>query len=336
MRVFELREAAGIDSLELTERAEPRPGPGQVLVRMRAASLNYRDLIVVKGGLGPALPLPLVPLSDGAGEVVEVGPGVERVKPGDRVAGTFFQRWVTGPITDEAAASALGGAIDGVLAELVVFEQDGVVHIPEHLNWEEAACLPCAALTAWNALFESGSVRPGEIVLTQGTGGVSVFALQFARLAGATVIATTSSDAKAERLRALGAAEVINYRTTPEWSKSARSSSGNRGVDHVVEVGGSGTFEQSLRAVRRGGTISFIGRLAAPAEFNANWIFIKSVRVQGIYVGSREMFENMNRAIRAAGLRPVVDRVFPFEEARQALRYMESGAHFGKVCIRFG
>ena len=336
MRVYELQEAAGIDSLMLTERAEPRPGPGQVLVRMRAASLNYRDLIVVKGGLGPALPLPLVPLSDGAGEVVEVGPGVERVKPGDRVAGTFFQRWVTGPITEEAAASALGGAVDGVLAELVVFEQDGVVHIPEHLNWEEAACLPCAALTAWNALFESGSLRPGEIVLTQGTGGVSVFALQFARLAGATVIATTSSEAKADRLRALGAAEVINYRTTPEWSKAARASSGGRGVDHVIEVGGAGTFEQSLRAVRRGGTISFIGRLAAPAEFNANWIFIKSVRVQGIYVGSREMFENMNRAIRAAGLRPVVDRVFAFEEARQALRYLESGAHFGKVCIRFG
>mgnify|MGYP001083729730 CR=1 FL=1 len=336
MRVYELQEAAGIDSLMLTERAEPRPGPGQVLVRMRAASLNYRDLIVVKGGLGPALPLPLVPLSDGAGEVVEVGPGVERVKPGDRVAGTFFQRWVTGPITEEAAASALGGAVDGVLAELVVFEQDGVVHIPEHLNWEEAACLPCAALTAWNALFESGSLRPGEIVLTQGTGGVSVFALQFARLAGATVIATTSSEAKADRLRALGAAEVINYRTTPEWSKAARASSGGRGVDHVIEVGGAGTFEQSLRAVRRGGTISFIGRLAAPAEFNANWIFIKSVRVQGIYVGSREMFENMNRAIQAAGLRPVVDRVFAFEEARQALRYLESGAHFGKVCIRFG
>jgi NADPH:quinone reductase-like Zn-dependent oxidoreductase len=336
MRVYELREAAGIDSLLLTERAEPRPGPGQVLVRMRAASLNYRDLIVVKGGLGPSLPLPLVPLSDGAGEVVEVGAGVRRVKAGDRVAGTFFQRWVTGPITEEAAASALGGAIDGVLAELVAFEEDGLVHVPEHLDWEEASCLPCAALTAWNALFESGCVRPGQTVLTQGTGGVSVFALQFARLAGAAVVATTSSEAKAERLRELGASEVINYRTTPEWSKPARSFTGGRGVDHVVEVGGAGTLEQSLRAVRRGGTVSLIGRLAAPGEFNPNWIFIKSVRVQGIYVGSREMFENMNRAIAAAGLKPVVDRVFAFEEARQALRYLESGAHFGKVCIRFG
>jgi len=336
MRVFELREAAGIDSLTLTERAEPRPGPGQVLVRMRAASLNYRDLIVVTGGYGPSLPLPLVPLSDGAGEVVEVGAGVRRAKPGDRVAGTFFQRWVTGPITEEAAASALGGAIDGVLAELMVFEEDGLVHVPEHLNWEEAACLPCAALTAWNALFESGCVRPGQILLTQGTGGVSVFALQFARLAGAAVVATTSSEAKAERLRELGASEVINYRTTPEWSKPARSFTGGRGVDHVVEVGGAGTLEQSLRAVRRGGTISLIGRLAAPGEFNPNWIFIKSVRVQGIYVGSREMFENMNRAIAAAGLKPVVDRVFAFEEAREALGYLASGAHFGKVCIRFG
>jgi NADPH:quinone reductase-like Zn-dependent oxidoreductase len=336
MRVFELREAAGIDSLTLTERADPRPGPGQVLVRMRAASLNYRDLIVVTGGYGPSLPLPLVPLSDGAGEVVEVGAGVRRVKPGDRVAGTFFQRWVTGPITEEAAATALGGAIDGVLAELAVLEEDGVVHFPDHLSWEEAACLPCAALTAWNALYESSAVRPGESVLTLGTGGVSVFALQFARLAGATVIATTSSDAKAKRLRALGAAQVINYRTTPEWSKPVRTFTGGRGVDHVVEVGGAGTFEQSLRAVRRGGTISFIGRVAAAGEFNPNWIFIKSVRVQGIYVGSREMFENMNRAIAASGLRPVVDRVFPFEEAREALRYLESGAHFGKVCIRFG
>lgn len=335
MRVFELRQATGIDSLTLAERADPRPGPGQVLVRMRAASLNYRDLIVVTGGYGPGLPLPLVPLSDGAGEVVEVGAGVKRVKPGDRVAGTFFQRWVTGPITDEAAATALGGAIDGVLAELVVFEEDGVVHVPEHLTWEEAACLPCAALTAWNAMFESGAVRPGEVLLTQGTGGVSIFALQFARLAGATVIATTSSDAKAERLRALGAAEIINYRTTAEWSKPARAFTGGRGVDHVIEVGGAGTFEQSLRAVRRGGTISFIGRVAGPGEFNPNWIFIKSVRVQGIYVGSREMFENMNRAIAASGLRPVVDRVFAFEEAREALRYLESGAHFGKVAIRF-
>lgn len=335
MRVFELRQATGIDSLTLAERADPRPGPGQVLVRMRAASLNYRDLIVVTGGYGPGLPLPLVPLSDGAGEVVEVGAGVKRVKPGDRVAGTFFQRWVTGPITDEAAATALGGAIDGVLAELVVFEEDGVVHVPEHLTWEEAACLPCAALTAWNAMFESGAVRPGEVLLTQGTGGVSIFALQFARLAGATVIATTSSDAKAERLRALGAAEIINYRTTAEWSKPARAFTGGRGVDHVIEVGGAGTFEQSLRAVRRGGTVSFIGRVAGPGEFNPNWIFIKSVRVQGIYVGSREMFENMNRAIAASGLRPVVDRVFAFEEAREALRYLESGAHFGKVAIRF-
>ncbi len=335
MRLFELRQATGIDSLTLTERADPRPGPGQVLVRMRAASLNYRDLIVVTGGMGPGLPLPLIPLSDGAGEVVEVGAGVKRVKPGDRVAGTFFQRWVTGPITDEAAATALGGAIDGVLAELVVFEEDGVVHVPEHLGWEEAACLPCAALTAWNAMFESGAVRPGEVLLTQGTGGVSVFALQFARLAGATVIATTSSDAKAERLRALGAAEVINYRTTAEWSKPARAFTAGRGVDHVIEVGGAGTFEQSLRAVRRGGTVSFIGRVAGAGEFNPNWIFIKSVRVQGIYVGSREMFENMNRAIAASGLRPVVDRVFAFEEAREALRYLESGAHFGKVAIRF-
>jgi len=335
MRVYELREAKGIDSLLLTERPDPKPGPGQVLVRMRAASLNYRDLVVVTGGYGASLPLPIVPLSDGAGEVVATGEGVTRFQAGDRVAGIFMQRWISGEITEEAAASALGGAIDGVLAEFVVFDQEGLVRVPEHLSWEEAACLPCAAVTAWNALFESGHLRPGDTVLTLGTGGVSIFALQLARLAGATVVATTGSDAKAERLRQLGAAEVINYRSTPEWAKAVRAATGGRGVDQVIEVGGAATLEQSLRAVRRGGLISFIGRVAGPGEFNPNWIFLKSVRVQGIYVGSREMFEAMNRALAAGRLRPVVDRVFAFEEAREALRYLASGAHFGKISIRF-
>lgn len=334
MRVYELREAKGIDSLLLTERPDPQPGPGQVLVRMRAASLNYRDLVVVTGGYGASLPLPIIPLSDGAGEVVSTGEGVTRFRAGDRVAAIFMQRWITGEITDEVAASALGGAIDGVLAEYAVFDQEGLVGVPEHLSWEEAACLPCAAVTAWNALFESGQLKPGQTVLTLGAGGVSIFALQLARLAGAAVIATTSSDAKAERLRQLGASEVIHYRRMPEWSKPVRAATGGRGVDQVIEVGGAATLEQSLRAVRRGGLVSFIGRVAGPGEFNPNWIFLKSVRVQGIYVGSREMFEAMNRAIAASGLRPVVDRVFPFEEAREALRYLESGAHFGKIVIR--
>ena len=335
MRLFELRQAAGIDSLVLAERPDLKPGPGQVLVRMKAASLNYRDLVVVTGGYGPGLPLPIVPLSDGAGEVVEIGEGVARVKRGDRVAGIFMQRWISGEITDEAASSALGGVIDGVLAEQVVFEHDGLVHVPDHLSWEEAASLPCAALTAWNALFCSGHLQPGHTVLTLGSGGVSIFALQFARLAGATVIATTGKEEKVERLRELGAAEVIHYRRTPEWSKPVRAFTAGRGVDQVIEVGGAATLEQSLRAVRRGGLISFIGRVAGAGEFNPNWIFLKTVRVQGIYVGSREMFEAMNRAVAAHRLRPVIDRVFPFEEAREALHYLESGAHFGKVCIRF-
>jgi NADPH:quinone reductase-like Zn-dependent oxidoreductase len=335
MRLFELRQAAGIDSLVLAERPDPKPGPGQVLVRMKAASLNYRDLVVVTGGYGPGLPLPLVPLSDGAGEVVEIGEGVARVKRGDRVAGIFMQRWISGEITEEAAGSALGGVIDGVLAEQVVFQQDGLVHVPDHLSWEEAASLPCAAVTAWNALFCSGHLQPSHTVLTLGTGGVSIFALQFARLAGATVIATTGKEEKAERLRELGAAEVIHYRSTPEWFRPVRAFTAGRGVDQVIEVGGAATIEQSLRSVRCGGLLSFIGRVAGPGEFNPNWIFLKTVRVQGIYVGSREMFEAMNRAVAAHCLRPAIDRVFPFEEAREALHYLESGAHFGKVCIRF-
>ncbi|MCW5980431.1 MAG: NAD(P)-dependent alcohol dehydrogenase [Bryobacteraceae bacterium] len=333
MRLYEIPRTDGIDSLVLAERPEPEPGPHQVAVRIRAVSLNYRDLVVVKGGYGRGVRLPLIPLSDGAGEVVAVGEGVTRAKPGDPVAGIFMQTWLNGEVTEAAGKSALGGAIDGMLAEQVVLHEDGLVVVPERLSWEEAACLPCAAVTAWNALMESGRLRPGDTVLTLGSGGVSLFALQFARLAGARVIATTGSDAKADRLRAMGAMAVINYKATPDWSRPVRELSGG-GVDHVVEVGGAGTLEQSLRAVRPGGTISFIGVVAGGGNFNPNLIFAKSVRVQGIYVGSRAMFEAMNRAIVQANLRPVVDRVFPFEEAREAYRYLESGAHFGKVCIR--
>jgi NADPH:quinone reductase-like Zn-dependent oxidoreductase len=334
MKVFEIQKSFGLDSLQLAERPDPKPGPGQVLLRMRAWSLNYRDLMVVKGVYNPRLKLPLIPLSDGVGEVVEVGQGVSRVKAGDRVAGAFMPGWIDGPVTDAKAKTALGGGIDGLLAEYTVLPADGVVHVPAHLSDEEAATLPCAAVTAWNALVASGGLKAGASVLTQGTGGVSLFALQFARLSGARVIATSSSDAKLARALKMGASDGINYKTNPDWEKKVVELTGSVGVDHVVEVGGAGTLPRSLKAVRMAGTISLIGVLSGAGEINPTPILMRNVRVQGIFVGSREMFEAMNRAISLHQLKPVVDRVFPFDEAREALRYMESGAHFGKIAIR--
>jgi NADPH:quinone reductase-like Zn-dependent oxidoreductase len=333
MKVQLLQSGFGIDNLKLAERPEPRPGAGQVLLKMRAFSLNYRDLMVVKGLYNPKMKLPMVPLSDGVGEVVAIGDGVSRVKVGDRVCPIFMQNWIAGELTDAKARSALGGGNDGVLAEYGVFHQEGVTPVPAHLSDAEAATLPCAAVTAWHALMAEGKTTPGDVVLVQGTGGVSLFALQFARLAGARVIATSSSDAKLARAHQLGAAECINYKTIPEWSDKARDLTGGVGVDHVVEVGGAGTIGQSLRAVRPGGHISLIGILSGGGSFNLTPILMKNIRVQGIFVGSREMFEAMNRAISLHQLRPVVDRVFPLSEAQAALRHMESGAHFGKICI---
>jgi NADPH:quinone reductase-like Zn-dependent oxidoreductase len=334
MRAYRIHDFAGLEAFRREELPTPKPGPGQALVRIHATSLNYRDLLVAKGHYSRHLPLPLVPLSDGAGEVVEIGPGVTRVKPGDRVAPIFMQAWIEGGPTEEKAKSALGAAIDGVLAEFVVLGQDGLVPVPDHLSFEEAATLPCAAVTAWHALFGEGSIKPGDTVLVQGTGGVSLFALQFARMAGARVIATSSSDEKLERVRALGASDGINYKTTPDWDRRARELTGGRGVDHVVEVGGAGTLPRSLNAVRMGGRIGQIGILSGAGEVNPIPILMKNVHVQGIFVGSRAMFEDMNRAIGLNQLRPVVDRVFDFDEARDALRHMESGAHFGKIVIR--
>jgi NADPH:quinone reductase-like Zn-dependent oxidoreductase len=333
MKAFLLKTDFGIDNLVLEDVPEPKPGPGQVLVKMRAWSLNYRDLMVVRGTYAPNLKLPFQTLSDGVGKVVAVGDGVTRVKQGDRVAGAFMQAWIEGASSDAKARSALGGAIPGLAAEYVVFDEQGLVHVPDHLTDEEAATLPCAAVTAWNALVPSGNLKAGETVLILGTGGVSLFALQFAKLHGARVIATSSSDAKLERVRELGAAKGINYKSAPEWGKQVRSLTDGRGVDHVVEVGGAGTLAQSLQAVRTGGRISLIGVLTG-GQTNPIPILMKNVTVQGIFVGSREMFEDMNRAIALNGLRPVIDRVFPFAEYPQALRHMESGAHFGKIVLR--
>jgi NADPH:quinone reductase-like Zn-dependent oxidoreductase len=337
MRAYVLQDSFGLQSLKLTERPDLTPGPGQVLVRVRAVSLNYRDLLVVKGQYDPKMALPRVPCSDGAGEVAAVGPGVKGVQVGDRVAGLFMQNWLDGELTAAKARAALGGDVDGMLAEQVVLSADGVIKFPEHLSFEEAATLPCAALTAWNALVTLGEVSPGETVLLQGTGGVSIFALQFAKLAGARVILTSSSDEKLARAKALGADELINYKTTPEWDRRVQELTAKAGVDHVVEVGGAGTLNRSLRSVRVGGRISLIGVLAgAGGPVDTVLVLMRALRVQGIYVGSREMFTAMNRAVALHKLRPVVDRTFAFAEAPEAFRLMESGGHFGKIVIRVG
>ncbi len=334
MRVFEIRDRFGIEALKLSEWEDPVPGYGQVVVRVRAVSLNYRDLMTVQHGALRNLRLPLIPCSDGAGEVIRVGEGVSRVKPGDRVAGIFMQSWLAGGPSEAHARSALGGALDGVLAEQVVLSEEGVVFFPEHLSYEEAATLPCAAVTAWQALMTQGGLKAGDTVLVLGTGGVSIFALQFAKMGGARVLITSSSDEKLERARRLGASEGVNYRTAPDWDQKVLELTGGVGVDHVVEVGGAATLEKSLRSVRVGGTVSLIGILSGPGKVDPMPVLTKSVRLQGIYVGSREMFEAMNRAIALHKMRPVLDRVFPFEEAPEALRYMEGGAHFGKIVIR--
>jgi NADPH:quinone reductase-like Zn-dependent oxidoreductase len=348
MRAWEIRGGFGLDHLTLVERPDPlsegKPGPGQVLVRVRAVSLNYRDLMTAEGTYNPKQRLPLVPCSDGAGEVVAVGPGVSRVAIGDRVCSTLPQRWIAGEPTRDRLRSTLGGPYDGVLAEQVVLSEEGLVPAPAHLTDEEAATLPCAALTAWNALVTEGRLAPGDTVLVQGTGGVSLFALQIARLLGARVIVTSSSDEKLERacsLGALGATDAlndrINYRTTPDWGVKAKELTGGRGVDHVVEVGGAGTLEQSLRAVRFGGRISLIGVLAGgKAEIPLALIFMQKVSVQGIMVGDRDSFEAMNRAFELHRLKPVIDRTFAFEEAPAAFEHMKSGRHFGKICVRVG
>lgn len=319
------------DRLELVERPVPAPGPGQVLVRLRASSLNYRDLLIRKS---PTARRPLVPLSDGAGEVVEVGAGVQAWKPGDRVAGNFFQGWVDGPQSAETNATALGGSIDGVLAEYACFEEGGLVRIPEHLSFEEAATLPCAALTAWNGLFEWGGLKAGETVLAQGTGGVSIFALQFAKAAGARVILSSSSDAKLARGRALGADELINYRSTPDWASRALELQPG-GVHHILEVGGEATMPDAIRATRPGGHITQVGLLSgAKPDLKATEKAAPDHHFFPVYVGSTRMFQRMNAFIAQHGIRPVIDRVFRLEEAAEAYSHLESGNHFGKLVIQ--
>ncbi|MEH1803475.1 MAG: NAD(P)-dependent alcohol dehydrogenase [Nostoc sp.] len=335
MKAYEIQSNAGIDALALVDRPEPKPAAGQVLIQIKAISLNYRDLLVIEGAYGGGQQYPLIPASDGAGEVVAVGEGVTRVKIGDRVAGIFFQDWIYGSLTKEKMKSDLGGGIDGMLAEYVVLHQDGLVILPDHLSYIEGATLPCAAVTAWHGLVTKGNIGAGDSVLLLGTGGVSIFALQFAKIHGARAIITSSSDEKLARAKQLGADETINYKTTSDWEKQVYQLTNRTGVDQVVEVGGAGTLPKSLQAVRIGGRISLIGVLSGRGnEIDPMPILFKSLTVQGIYVGSREMFEAMNQAMQQHQIKPIIDRVFPFTEAREAYHYLKSAAHFGKVVIR--
>jgi NADPH:quinone reductase-like Zn-dependent oxidoreductase len=336
VRAFEIQEQWDLDHLRLATRPDPRPGPGQVLLRMKAASLNFRDSFVVVRGYGAFTgTLPLVPVSDGVGEVVEIGTGVTRVKVGDRVCPTFNQAWVGGEPDLERLSQTLGGPIDGTMVDLMCLPEMGVVKVPAYLSDEEAATLPCAAVTAWNAVVTFDRLGPGSRVLVQGTGGVALFALQFAKLLGAHVTVISSSDAKLERARQLGADAGVNYTTTPEWYKPARAISGGQGFDHIVELGGEKTLPQSLQCIRPGGTLSMIGVLSGGAlSAPLGRIVTRQVRLQGITVGSRDSFEVMVRALDQHKVRPVVDRVFPFEQFKDALAHMKSSAHFGKICIR--
>jgi len=337
LKCYELQGPGGVDALALDDKPVPQAGPGEVLVRLKAATLNYRDLLTVKGGYGSRQKFPLVPVSDGAGVVEAVGAGVTGFAPGDRVIGSFFEDWLGGAPSETRMRAALGGSLDGVLTEYRLFPAHALVRTPDHLSDVEAAALPCAGLTAWSAVVKLGDVKPGQTVLTQGTGGVSLFALQFAKMCGARVIATSSSDAKITRLKQLGAYVTLNYKTTPDWGKKAREVTG-RGVDLVVEVGGVGTLNESIRATKIGGTIAFIGVLAGPASSDTRLplMVMQQQRLQGVTVGSVEDLQALCDGISMHGVKPVIDKVFAFDQVRDAFAHMASGAHFGKVAIAIG
>jgi NADPH:quinone reductase-like Zn-dependent oxidoreductase len=337
MKSIVLEGSPGLDHLHVVERPMPEPGRQEILVRVSASSLNYRDVEIVEGTYHTAFSLPLIPVSDGVGEVVALGPGVTRFKIGDRVCSTFWQRWVGGSFRMAEPAYQRGGPIDGLLAEYAVLDEQAAVHAPRNLGDAEAATLPCAAVTAWHALVTEGAIKAGDTVLVQGTGGVSLFALQFARVSGARVIVTSSSDDKLERAKALGAFAGVNYRRTPGWSDAVLDLTDGRGADHIIEVGGPSSFAQSLKACARRGQINVIGYLGGKnGAINPLDIFNKQVQVRGIPVGSRESFEAMIRAIEANDLRPVVDRAFAWTDAAQAIRYLKGGSHFGKVVLEHG
>jgi NADPH:quinone reductase-like Zn-dependent oxidoreductase len=332
MRAYEIVSDGGIDALALKSRPTPEPGAGEILLRMCASAINYRDLSTIEDPTARGIVYPRIPNSDGAGEVIAVGAGVSRFAPGDRVAGCFFQNWNDGQISAAAMASALGGGIDGVLAEEVVLNEQGAVHLPAHMSFAEGATLPCAGLTAWNCLIEQGRLTAGKTALFLGTGGVSIFGLQIAKMIGARAIITSSSDAKLARAAALGADELINYRETPDWQAKVLELTNGVGVDVTIETGGGGTLEKTIEATRVGGTISLIGVLTG-GSINPSSVMRRSIRLQGVYVGNRRMFDEMNNALALNQIRPVIDQVFDFEEARAAYHVMRGATHFGKLVV---
>jgi len=332
MRAYEIVSDGGVDALALNTRPTPEPGAGEILLRMRASAINYRDLSTIEEPTARGIAYPRIPNSDGAGEVIAVGAGVSRFVPGDPVAGCFFQDWNDGQISATAMASALGGGIDGVLAEEVVLNEQGAVHLPAHMSFAEGATLPCAGLTAWNCLIEQGGLTAGKTALFLGTGGVSIFGLQIAKMIGARAIITSSSDAKLARAAELGADELINYRETPDWQAKVLELTNGVGVDVTIETGGGGTLEKTIEATRVGGTISLIGVLTG-GSINPSSVMRKSIRLQGVYVGNRRMFEEMNAALSLNQIRPVIDQLFDFEEARTAYHVMRAASHFGKLVV---
>ena len=324
----------GLDNLHQVQLGDPDLGPGQVRVGMKAVSLNYRDLLTVNGLYNPRQLRPLIPCSDGSGEVLEVGPGVTRFKVGDHVCPIFAQAWLSGEPDRAKLKTTLGGPLNGTLCDKPVFHEDGLVRAPSHMDHKQASTLTCAALTAWSALFEQGDLKPGQVLVVQGTGGVSMFALQFGLMAGARVIVTSSSDKKLEFVKSMGAHDTINYKTTPDWGAEVKRLTGRVGADHIVEVGGAGTLNQSLRAIRIGGHISMIGVLSSAAEnLSVIPILMQNIRIQGIIVGHREGFEAMNRALETHKIVPHISDEFDFDQSRQAFELMAAGGHMGKIVV---
>jgi NADPH:quinone reductase-like Zn-dependent oxidoreductase len=338
MRALNVAEPWGLDQIRVVDAPDPSPGHDEVLVRMRAVSLNYRDLLMVQGMYARASSTApsITPFSDGCGIVEATGPGVTRVKPGDRVATLFFQNWISGPPTLEKLSSSLGSPIPGAGREFAVFSQDGVSRVPDFLTDLQVATLPCAALTAWRALFEDADLRPGDTVVLQGTGGVSIFGLQFAHAAGMRTLITSSSDEKLARAKAMGADHLVNYRSEPEWAKPVRAETGGVGADLIIEVGGGGTIEQSMRAIRIGGHVAIVGVVAGlGGGFNTAALIGNSAKLQGLSVGSRDMFEAMCRFMDLHRIEPVVDKLFPWTEVQAAFAAMQGGEHFGKIVLEF-
>ncbi|EPG73439.1 alcohol dehydrogenase, catalytic domain, GroES-like family [Leptospira fainei serovar Hurstbridge str. BUT 6] len=335
MKVFEIQNQFGIENLTVNSRPDPKPGFGEVLIKVKACSLNYRDFLMIIGKYNPRQKLPLIPLSDGAGEVVEIGAGVTKIKVGDRVCGIFSQGWQAGEPELENLKESLGGPLDGLISEYRIFPETGVIPFPDHLSYAEASTLPCAGLTAYNAVVTFGGLEPGKTVVVLGTGGVSLFALQFAKMLGCKVIVTSSSDEKLERAKILGADDTINYNSKANWDREIRKKTAMKGADLVIEIGGAGTLQKSINSTRPGGTIALIGVVAGGGEATVSLfpVLMQGIRIQGVIVGSKSDFARMNQAISFHRSKPIVDKIFPFSEFPKALEYLRDGKHFGKVVI---